>query len=199
MQIEIIRRVAEIFGQVLFKLEKVNKHLKYKEQCIQFYKEICVFDDDELRQLAVYNLPCLNLLYKKVESEMNINFQELWLKFIEDENQDIKLCAASSLHEAFKTIESEEDISNYRKAFIKLIVDNNRDIILLMNKNLDTLIEMYGNKHTIDNFKGRTAYIDKPQSDEGVKESTPTSIKASGSKAVDDFSSAFLETHKKKL
>lgn len=30
-QIEIIRRVAEIFGQVLYKLEKVGKHLKYKE------------------------------------------------------------------------------------------------------------------------------------------------------------------------
>lgn len=57
------------------------------------------------------------------------------------------------------------------------------------------MIEKYGNKHTIDNFKGRTAYIDKTSSGGG----TPTSNKNSNSKAVDDFGTAFIETHKKKL
>lgn len=29
-----------------------------------------------------------------------------------------------------------------------------------MNKNLDIMIEKYGNKHTVENFKGRTAYVE---------------------------------------
>ena len=29
-----------------------------------------------------------------------------------------------------------------------------------MNKNLDVMIKKYGNKHSIENFKGRTAYQD---------------------------------------
>ena len=40
-------------------------------------------------------------------------------------------------------------------------MEDNREIILIMNKNLDIMIKKYGNKHTIENFKGRTAYCDE--------------------------------------
>ena len=82
----------------------------------------------QLRKWAVFNLPCMNLLYKSVESELNISFHQLWQKFIDDESYDIKKCAASSLHEALKIVEQNEDISDLKKAFIQLITDDNRDI-----------------------------------------------------------------------
>ena len=65
-QIGVIRRIAEIIGQVVFKLQKVNLHMKYKQELITFYKELADHDDDEIRQAACYNLPCFNLLYKSV-------------------------------------------------------------------------------------------------------------------------------------
>jgi hypothetical protein len=84
------------------------------------------------------------------------------------------------------------------------MTDDNRDIQLLMNKNLDIMITKYGNEHTIKNFKGRTPYCaaESDSGDDQIKESTPTSntnAKAKSSKAIDDFSAAFLHTHKNKL
>jgi hypothetical protein len=70
----------------------------------------------------------MNLLFKSVEADVNISFKLLWVKFIEDDSYEIKKCAASSLHECFKTVEEDEDISDLRKAFIALITDDNRDI-----------------------------------------------------------------------
>ena len=69
-----------------------------------------------------------------------------------------------------------------------------------MNENLHIMIKKYGNKHTIDNFKGRTPYIERPLSDNGNAESgrnskdvTPSSNKSkNGTSKVDDFSSAVI-------
>jgi DNA replication protein DnaC len=108
---------------------------------------------------AVYNLPCMNLLYKSMESELKISFQEIYLKFSEDAKFEVRYCAATSLHEAFKLIEDEDDISCLRQVFISYILDSSREMILLMNKSLPLMIKHYGNKHTIENFKGRTAYV----------------------------------------
>ena len=36
-----------------------------------------------------------------------------------------------------------------------------------MNKNLDVMIKKYGNKHSIENFKGRNAYQDNSQKRSG--------------------------------
>jgi len=62
------------------------------------------------------------------------------LKFSDDEDFEIRKCAASSLHEAFKITDDEEDISKLRNCFINYILDNNRDILLILNRNLATLI-----------------------------------------------------------
>lgn len=64
--------------------------------------------------MAVFNLPCMNLLYKQVEKEMDISFQSLYLKFSEDDDFDIRYCAATSLHEAFKILDEEEDSTKLR-------------------------------------------------------------------------------------
>jgi hypothetical protein len=82
------------------------------------------------------------------------------LKFSEEDDFDIRYCAASSLHEAFKNWDDDEDISRLRQCFIGYILDNQREILLLMNKNLSQIILKYCNDHTLKNFKGRTPYIE---------------------------------------
>jgi len=65
-----------------------------------------------------------------------------------------------------------------------------------MNKNLVIMIEKYGNKCTLENFKGRTPYLE-PNSAENSKENTPKSKPTSSNKNT-DFSSA-IENSKVKL
>lgn len=140
----------------------------------------------------------MNLLYKSVESELKISFQEVYLKFSEDKEFDIRFCAASSLHEAFKLIDDEEDISHLRTIFLNCILDSSREMIVLMNTNLVLLIKKYGNKHTIENFKGRTPYVAPQESDDSESNNTPKSKPMEKNKN-DDFSSAMGVTSKKGL
>lgn len=56
----------------------------------------------------------MNLIYKPIESDLKINFQDIYLKFSEDKEFDVKYCAAASLHEAFILTEDDEDISILR-------------------------------------------------------------------------------------
>ena len=71
-----------------------------------------------------------------------------------------------------------------------------------MNNNLDLMILKYGNKYTIENFKGRTPYIDSQNSDEGSennsKEVTPNSKRGKNNTNT-DFSSAFNEDNGQRL
>ena len=73
-----------------------------------------------------------------------------------------------------------------------------------MNKNLDIMIKKYGNKHTIEHFKGRTAYSENSPKRSGSgsirhKDITPDS-KSKNSKAsgADDFTSAMALSSSKK-
>jgi hypothetical protein len=143
----------------------------------------------------------MNLLYKCVEKEMDINFSSIYLQFSEDDNFEIRYCAASSLHEAFKIITDDEDTSNLRKCFLGLVVDNTREIILLMNNHLSQTVLKYLNKHYLENFKGRTPYLDTNRdSDSGSKETTPISaIPGAKGSNLTDFSSAFEVNSKKVL
>lgn len=169
-----------------------------------FYKELTNHEDDEIRQMAVYNLPCFNMLYKSVSKEINMNFQKLWVNFSEDENFDIKKCAATSLHEAFIAADDDEDITLLKECFLGFILEDNREIILIMNKNLDVMIKKWGNKHTIDNFKGRTPYVENSpknhRSGSGSiknKDTTPDSKSKGKSSMADDFTSAIASASKK--
>lgn len=80
------------------------------------------------------------------------------MRFSEDQDFEVRKCIASSLHEAFRLITDDDDTSKLRQCFYNFILDNDREIILIINRNLDIMIEKYGNKHTIATFKGRTAY-----------------------------------------
>lgn len=132
-----------------------------------------------------------------------MDFQKLWVNFSEDENFDIKKCAAMSLHEAFKAADDDEDISQIKECFLSFILDDNRDIILIMNQNLDIMIKKFGNKHTIESFKGRTAYVENSPKTSGSgsrknADKTPESKSKSKASNADDFSSAFALSSTKK-
>ena len=186
---EIVSRISEIFGCILVKLQPLGLHTKYKDQFISFYKEIIDHKEDSIRLKAVYNLPCMNLLYKPLESELKISFQEIYLKFSEDKEFDVRYCAAASMHEALKLTEDDEDISNLRQVFISCILDTSREMILLMNSNLVLLIQKYGNKHTIENFKGRTPYVQPNDNSDSGSNNTPKSKPLEKNKN-NDFSTA---------
>lgn len=140
----------------------------------------------------------MNLLFKEFEQELNISFQDLYLKFSDDEDHEIRKCAAVSLHEAFNIIDDEEDTSKLRQCFINYILDHNRDILLLINRNLSSIISKYGNSHTIRTFKGRTAHVDHSNSDSGSnKDNTPKSKSSKSTNNNTDFSSAVAEQQNK--
>ena len=55
-------------------LVRFDLHLKYKKEFIEYFKEICDHSEGTMRKKACYNLPCMNLLFKSVEKEMDISF-----------------------------------------------------------------------------------------------------------------------------
>ena len=56
--------MAEIFGNVAYKMSKRNLHIKYQKEFITYFLEICDHKQDVIRKWAAYNLPCIHLLYK---------------------------------------------------------------------------------------------------------------------------------------
>ena len=93
------------------------------------------------------------------------------------------------MHEALKLTEDDEDISNLRQVFISCILDTSREMILLMNSNLVLLIQKYGNKRTIENFKGRTPYVQPNENSDSGSNNTPKSKPLEKNKN-NDFSTA---------
>lgn len=199
-QVEISQRIAELFGPLVASLKEINLHLKYKKEFIAYYKELCESKEESLRYQAVFNLPCMNFVYKSVAKEMDIDFQELYLRFSEDPDFKVRSCIASSLHEAFRMVDQDDDTTKLRQCFYGFILDNTREIMMIINRNLDILIERYGNKHTLANFKGRTAYVeDKGSNDGGSKDTTPVSKSVSKSDHMDFSSASSSVTGKKKV
>lgn len=71
---------------------------------IQFYKFICEHKEEHIREQAVFNLPCIHLLFKKFESDLEIKFDNLYLEFAQSDNYKVRMIIAKSLHEAFKLV-----------------------------------------------------------------------------------------------
>ena len=66
--------MAEAFGTVVYNMSLIGIHLKYRKELIEYYKQICVHKSEKIRKEAVHNLPCMNLLFKEFEQELNISF-----------------------------------------------------------------------------------------------------------------------------
>jgi len=133
----------------------------------------------------------MHLLFKEEQQSIEINFAQMYLDHGQSEIEPIKLIIAKSLHEAFKLIKDDEDTTDLRRCFLNFILDTNKEILCIMNANLDLMIHKWGNKHTLENFKGRTPYCDS----EG--EITPKS-RSSSNNGNNDFTSAVNSSKKKK-
>lgn len=59
--------MAEVFGIVVYKMSLLGLHMKYRKEFIEYYKQICNHKQDSIREMGVFNLPCMNMLYKSVE------------------------------------------------------------------------------------------------------------------------------------
>jgi len=96
--------------------------------------------EEHIKVKAVFNLPCMNLLYKPIEADLDIKFSTLYLELAQSDNKQIRLIVAKSLHEAFKLVTPDEDISDIYKCFLHFILSDSKEILIIMNQNLATII-----------------------------------------------------------
>jgi hypothetical protein len=57
--------MSRIIGQLALKLQSHELHEKYKNEFISFYKSLVMHKNDECRENAAFNLPAMNLIYRK--------------------------------------------------------------------------------------------------------------------------------------
>lgn len=88
--------------------------MKYKDKIAEFYRFACNHTETSIVEKAVFNLPCMHLLYQSVQKEIDIDFFKLYLDFSFSENPIIRLTVAKCLHEAFKLVQEEDDTSAIR-------------------------------------------------------------------------------------
>ena len=86
----------------------------------------------------------MNLLYKSVEADIGVSFSEKYLYFSNDEETSFRYKASRSLHEAFKLVEDEDDMTNLKDVFHNFIYD--KRLTASMNANLGVYINHYCNK-----------------------------------------------------
>ena len=106
---EIQIRVAELIGLIVHKLSTFELHLKHREEFLNFFKMMVSHKEAKMRRHAAYNLPCFYKLLKEYQDEVDIDFNEVYLKLAKDEDPEIVRVVASSLHEAFFLMPDDED------------------------------------------------------------------------------------------
>jgi HEAT repeat protein len=149
---EIQTRIAEAIGPIIHKLSIFNLHIKYREEFLQFYKVIVNHKEVKMRRYAAYNLPCFNKLLKEYQDEVDIDFNEVYLRFSKEEDPEILKTVAASLHEAFSIMPDDEDSQKLRDAFKQVIEVSNRETICALCENLDTSLQYYCNTHATKTY-----------------------------------------------
>ena len=177
-QIDLLDRISQLCGLVAFKLsERDDIHLTHKQEFLEFYLHICDHKEVSIRKRAIYNLPAMHKLFKSEEKDFGFTFQELYEKFSQDDEWDIRFTTLCSLHEAFKLIEDDDDTTVLRRVFIDFVLDGNEQIQIQLNKTISEIILRYANTDTVKNFKGRTPYIEPEPSQnlsgKNSKDTTP--------------------------
>jgi hypothetical protein len=82
---------------------------------VEFFRDLSTHECDQMRMVAVYNLPCIHLLFSD-----DIDIGESYLGFLNDEDENVRKAAAGCLHESFKLLKDDEDTSKFRECFIDL-------------------------------------------------------------------------------
>ena len=57
---EIILKMAEIIGRIVYKLSTYDLHMKYKDKILTFFLYVCNSKNDEVKAFGIYNLPCFH-------------------------------------------------------------------------------------------------------------------------------------------
>jgi hypothetical protein len=98
---EIQFRLAEMLGRIVYALVPFDFHMKFKDPLLDFYRKMTNHKELKMRRLAAFNLPCFNSLYHGLD-EFDLDFNELYLRFVREEDPQIIKAVAASIHEAFK-------------------------------------------------------------------------------------------------
>lgn len=86
-----------------------------------------------------YDLDC-------VDEALSFNFHEAYCTFAQDSNDDIRMLAATSLHEGFLKCGDLQDNSILRDTLNVLLQDENMDVMTAVTLNLDIMIKRYINR-----------------------------------------------------
>lgn len=131
------------------------------------------FENEDIRFNAAFNLPCFQICYRTPQegegeetksdgsheieiktggvSPVDIDFNELYLRFANDDSLKIRETIACSLHEAYKMMGSEQDTTKLRQAFHDLLAESEKSVSIALTKNVDKILELYANEHALDN------------------------------------------------
>lgn len=97
---------------------------------------------------------------------VDIDFHELYYKYSMDQNEEMRVVAASCLHEGFLLALPHENIKKLQMTLLELLEEENKDILLALIPNTRTLIERFCNDHAMNQLS------DHAQGNNG--DSTPT-------------------------
>ena len=61
---EIIVRMSNLIGKIVYKLSAFDLHVKYQDQLLIFFKAMINHKDEQCVQNGIYNLPCFHALYR---------------------------------------------------------------------------------------------------------------------------------------
>ena len=93
-QLDIIKRVSDIFGKILYKVSKFDAHMKYITEMTNYYKFMVAHKEPCIIESALYYLPCMHLLYKDHQQDIGIEFDKLYLQYAKSEDRKYRLTIA---------------------------------------------------------------------------------------------------------
>ena len=81
---------------------------------------------------------------------IDLDFQELYYKYSNEQNEEMRIVAASCIHEGFLLASPLENIKKLQMTLLDLLEEENKDILLSLIPNIKILIERFCNEHSIN-------------------------------------------------
>jgi hypothetical protein len=163
---EITEIFSENFGQIVFNLSKRKKHMPFKMELLNFWRDMLAHEDSSIKFLAIYYLPCMLMLFKDVQEECGVDFAVIYQQLLSEEGK-VRRKTAMSLHEVFVMFkETDEDMSPFKECFLDLLGDDTSKLIKTVNKHLTTYLFNFFNQLDLA--------VKSPKSDDDKKESETT-------------------------
>ena len=81
---------------------------------------------------------------------IDIDFQELYYRYANEQNEEMRVCAASCLHEGFLLASPLENIKKLKLTLLDLLEEEHKDILLALIPNIRILIESFCNEHAMN-------------------------------------------------